>query len=281
MLRREEYTGVTHNSFGTFDTLYPRIVPQPLYDEVQRRLKLNKIGGNSVKTDFLLKRKCVCGYCGKNVQGESGTSRNKTSIYYYYKCVGRKQYAICNSKVYRKDDLENFITDATLHLFDNPEIVEKIADGVMEVNKKRLHDKSIKKVLIEERDQIQKSLDNIMKAIEAGILTSTTKSRMEELEEQIALVNDKIAIEEYKEKNSLRKEQVIEYLTHQVRQSPKMMLFALIQKIVLYDDKVEIYYNYIKNPYPDNFSPEIDRDSSFIECSIVLQSGAPQNPYPC
>ena len=53
------------------------------------------------------------------------------------------------------------------------------------------------------------------------------------------------------------------------------MLFALIQKIVLYDDKVEIYYNYIKNPYPDNFSPEIDRDSSFIECSIVFQSVAP------
>ena len=146
----------------------------------------------------------------------------------------------------------------------------------MEVNKKRLHDKSLKKVLIEERDQIQKSLDNIMKAIEAGILTSTTKSRMEELEEQIALVNDKIAIEEYKEKNSFRKEQVIEYLTHQVRQSPKMMLFALIQKIVLYDDKVEIYYNYIKNPYPDNFSPKIDRDSSFIECSIVFQSVAPE-----
>ena len=95
----------------------------------------------------------IAAYCGKNVQGESGTSRNKTSIYYYYKCVGRKQYAICNSKVYGKDDLENFITDATLHLFDNPEIVEKIADGVMEVNKKRLHDKSLKKVLIEERDK--------------------------------------------------------------------------------------------------------------------------------
>ena len=75
----------------------------------------------------------------------------------------------------------------------------------MEVNKKRLHDKSLKKVLIEERDQIQKSLDNIMKAIEAGILTSTTKSRMEELEEQIALINDKIAIEEYKEKTRSEK----------------------------------------------------------------------------
>ena len=102
---------------------------------------------------------------------------------------------------------------------------------------------------------------------------------MEELEEQISLINEKIAIEEYKEKNSLKKEQVIEYLTHQVRQNPKLMLYALIQKIVLFDDKVEIYFNYVKNYYPDDFSPEIARDSSFIECSIDFQSGAPRIIY--
>ena len=56
---------------------------------------------------------------------------------------------------------------------------------------------------------------------------------------------------------------------------PKLMLFALIQKIILFDDKIEIYYNYIKNPYPDDFSPEIARDSSFIPCSIQFQSVAP------
>ena len=99
---------------------------------------------------------------------------------------------------------------------------------------------------------------------------------MEELEEQISLINEKIAIEEYKEKNSLKKEQVVEYLTHQVRQNPKLMLYALINKIVLFDDKVEIYFNYVKNYYPDDFSPEIARDSSFIECSIDFQFGAPR-----
>ncbi len=31
--------------------------------------------------------------------------------------------------------------------------------------------------------------------------------------------------------------------------------------------------------YPDNFSPEIDRDSSFIECSIVFQSVAPEEGH--
>ena len=145
----------------------------------------------------------------------------------------------------------------------------------MDANKVRLHNKSLKKVLLEEREQIQKSLDNLMKAIEAGILTATTKKRMEELEEQISVINEKIAIEEYKEKNSLKKEQVVEYLTHQVRQNPKLMLYALINKIVLFDDKVEIYFNYVKNYYPDDFSPEIARDSSFIECSIDFQFGAP------
>jgi hypothetical protein len=54
------------------------------------------------------------------------------------------------------------------------------------------------------------------------------------------------------------------------------MLYALIQKIVLFDDKVEIYFNYVKNYYPDDFSPEIARDSSFIECSIDFLSGAPK-----
>lgn len=172
--------------------------------------------------------------------------------------------------------MENFITDVTLKVFGNPQNVERIANAVMDANKIRLHNKSLKKVLMEEREQIQKSLDNLMKAIEAGILTATTKNRMEELEEQISVINEKIAIEEYKEKNSLKKEQVVEYLTHQVRQNPKLMLYALIQKIVLFDDKVEIYFNYVKNYYPDDFSPEIDRDSSFIECSIDFQFGAPE-----
>jgi len=274
MLHREEYTGITHCKNGTYNNLYPAIVPKPLFDEVQRRLAINKLGGNSIKTDFLLKRKCICGVCGKSIQGESGTSGNG-NIKYYYKCSGRKQRAGCNSRIFRKDDLENIVTDVTFKLFNNPENLEIITNAVLIANKNRLHNQSIKKILIDEREQLQKNLDNLVKAIEAGILTPTTKSRMEELEEKILAINDKIAIEEYKEKNSLKKEQVIEYLSHQIKLKPKLMLYALIQKIILFDDKIEIYYNYIKNPYPDDFSPEIARDSSFIPCSIQFQSVAP------
>ncbi len=274
MLRNEKYIGITRCSDGVYDNLCPALIPVPLFEQVQRRLALNKLGGNSVKAEFLLKGKCICGKCGKAFQGESGTSKSG-AMSYYYKCAKRKNQKACDSRAFRKDWFEQAVIDFSLQIFGNPDNLETVVDIVMEANAKRLHDQSLKKVLIEQREQIQKSLDNILKAIEAGILNATTKQRMDELEEQIALVNDKIAIEEYREKNSLKREQVVEYLTHQIRKTPKMMLYALIQKIIVYDDRIEVYYNYMNNPYPDDFSPEVSRDSSLIECSIVFQSVSP------
>lgn len=92
-----------------------------------------------------------------------------------------------------------------------------------------------------------------MKAIEQGIITATTKSRMDELERQLAETENKITIEECKLQNQLRREQVIEYLTHAISQSPRLIIHNLIQKIVVYDDKINIYYNYLNRmPSPDN-----------------------------
>ncbi len=274
MLRNKKYIGITECSDGVYTNLCPAIVPKPLFDEVQRRLALNKVGGNSVRAEFLLKGKCLCGQCGRTYQGESGTSRNGT-VKFYYKCVKRKLENACDATIFQKDYLEKFVTDRTLLVFGNQENIERIADTVLQINKKRLHDKSLKKVLLEQREQSQKSLDNILKAIEAGILNATTKKRMDELEEDIAVINEKIAIEEYKEKNSLKKEQIVEYLVHQVRKTPKLMLYCLIQKVIIFKDKVDIYYNYMNTPNPDGFSPEINRDSLFIECSPVFGAGAP------
>lgn len=274
MLRNEKYIGITRCRDGVYDNLCPAIIPRPLFEQVQRRLKQNKLGGNSVKTEFLLKGKCQCGLCGKMFQGESGTSKSgKTK--YYYKCAKRKQNSACDADIHQKDYLEQLVVNATIQIFSSQENIERIADAVLKVNQQRLHDQSLKKILLEQREQLQVSLDNILKAIEAGILNATTKNRMEELELQIATLNDKIAVEEYKEKNSLKKEQVVEYLIHQIRKKPKTMLYMFIKKIIIFKDKIDIYYNYTNTPDPDGFSPEIDRDSIYIECSTFNQSVSP------
>ncbi len=256
MLRGEKYIGINRHGDEVFTNRFPPIVPKPLFYEVQRILAGNKIGAPSNQTDFILRGKIFCGYCGRRINGESGTSHTG-NVSYYYKCSARKKRLNdCQKAIVKKDEFEKFIVDTTLSLLSDPENISAIADEVMTVHEQRQRDQSILSILTNEQEETKKTLANVMKAIEQGIITPTTKSRMEELEQQLVEIEDKIQIEQYSMQNRLKREQVIEYLTHSIATNPKTLVFTLIRKIILFDNKVEIYYNYINNPDPDSSSPD-------------------------
>lgn len=118
--------------------------------------------------------------------------------------MGRKKLNICEKNILPKDQLEQTILDAVMQVFGTNEGISLIADEIMELHKKRMHDKSLLTILNDERDGIKKALANIMKAIEQGILNTTTKSRMDEPEIQLAETEEKIAIEEYKAQTQIK-----------------------------------------------------------------------------
>lgn len=270
MLKYEKYTGRAHYEGKVFDNIYPQIIPIPLFETVQARLALNKIGSRSSKVDYLLKSKIQCGLCGRPICGESGTTK-KGVTFYYYKCIGRKKYHSCDKGSYPKTELENLILDTTINLLVNSETTDFIATEIMKILEKRMTDKTLLNVLLAERAALQKSLNNLLNAIEQGLITSTTKNRMEELESKIAELNEKIAIEECKEKNKITKEQIIKYFEKTIKLQPIQIITTLIQKIIAYDDRLEIYYNYIENmpePPPQDYSLE--------PCSNLNNSVAPK-----
>ena len=115
-------------------------------------------------------------------------------------------------------------------------------------------------MLISERAKIQKSLDNVMIAIEEGIITSTTKARMTELENSLAEINMKIAAEESKLDRTLKKEDVEKFIIEALASEPKAMIELLIDKIILYEDRIEIFYIYGNNTDPDEPNLEVHRD---------------------
>ena len=71
---------------------------------------------------------------------------------------------------------------------------------------------------------------------------------------------DKIELEKYNEQKILTKEKVMAYLTNAILKKPKTLIHTLIQKIIVYEDKVEIYYNYTDETNPGDDSP---RDLSY------------------
>ena len=42
----------------------------------------------------------------------------------------------------------------------------------------------------------------------------------------------------------MKREDVIKFLRDAIRKSPKQLIRTLVKKVVLYDDRIQIYYNY-------------------------------------
>ena len=244
ILQNERYVGIyNHKTEGAYTDMFPRIVPQHLFDTVQTITDGNRHGKHPEDVVYLLRNKLKCGYCGKSVTSESGTSRNGTVVR-YYKCSTRKKDSTkCHKAPIRKEILELLIVDATVKVLDNPETIDLVADRVLEAHDKRLRDTAVINILEAERDRIRKALDNMLYAVEQGIMTSSTKQRIEEMEAALEVAEGKVLIERSKDKIQITHADIKKFLRKALKKEPRLMIKLLVKEVILYDDKVEIYYN--------------------------------------
>jgi len=262
ILKNECYIGKYEINGEEFNNIYPKIIDDELFNLCQSRKRVNKIGKNSIKTDYLLRKKLICGYCGYSICGESGTAKSG-KIEYYYKCLNRKHKSTnCRKEILRKDFLEKLILDSIIEKLSKEEFIEQITNEIMKIQNSG--QKSTLSLLIKNKNQIELTLGNIMSAVEKGIVTKTTKSRMIELETQLEELEKKILIEKVKEDVKIPKEEVKKYLKESLLLQPKELIQALIKTIVVYDDKIEITFNTPIEKNPENKTP-----GSFYLCKIT------------
>ena len=164
------------------------------------------------------------------MNGESGTSWTGKMNYYYKCATKKKKSSACPKETVRKEDIEKFVVQTTIDVLRSPGTIERIADTVVDIHRKRWQDKSVLHLLKEDRDKKQKALKNLLTAVEEGLLTPTTKSRMTELEEEIDILNGKILAEESKEDNLITREQVMEFLYTLPEQEPQVIIDTMIRK---------------------------------------------------
>jgi len=256
ILKNEKYSGVCHHGEEEYSDIYPQIVPAPIYDIVSKKIEENHYGKRSIEVVYLLREKMICGYCGSHVSAETGTSRSG-KVKRYYKCLGRKRGSKCRKSVLRKDVLENLIVDTTCQVLNNPETVNDVADRIIAAHQQRLQDQSVLNILLKEQSDIRKSIANIMAAIEKGVVTNSTKRRLDELEAVQDEIISKLAIERTKLTIRLTKEEIVRYIKTALKKEPKQMIDLLIKRAVLFDDRIEITYNYTDNKNPDGESGNI------------------------
>lgn len=111
-----------------------------------------------------------------------------------------------------------------------------LAERIMGAHQKRMDDQSILHILEERLAEKKSSIDNLIAAMEQGIISQTTKERLNALEAEKAELINKIAVEKLKSNLIIQKNDIVKYLQSAVKKRPLQMIQLLIKQVVLYND---------------------------------------------
>ena len=117
-------------------------------------------------------------------------------------------------------------------------------------------------------------------AIEQGILSNTTNQRLHALETKQEELERLAIIEKSKLAVTLSEETVREFYTQALRLEPQLLIDCLVKEIVLYDDKIEIYFNSPIQPSNEDGSPDESQGFVFYSEDVRLLLKDPHRSQP-
>jgi len=248
MLQNRKYLGEYRYGEMVIPDAFPAVVTQELFDRAQDRLERNKRtpAAAKAKVDYLLTIKLYCGKCETFMVGESGTSKTLRK-YNYYKCLSNKRKRGCDrKKAVKKDWIEQIVVQDTVNYVLQDAEIQRIAKLLMEIQER---EDTALPLLRRELEETDKGLKNIADAIQQGIITNTTKQRLEELEALKSEIEIKILQTEL-QKNVLTEEKIIFWISQfkggniADKAYQRAIIDVFVNAIYLYDDRIVLTYNF-------------------------------------
>ena len=249
LLMNEAYIGVYHFSDTRIEGGMPALIDQGTFGAANERLKANSSvrGRHQDGGDYLLTGKLKCAHCGSYMIGFSGTGKSG-ELHYYYGCQKRRRERACKKVNVPREWIERVVVKAALDYVLRPDVMEWIADAVMEYQEREAASAQLA-ALTAELEENQKATDNVMKAIEAGIITSTTKQRLLDLEAKAQDLKRAIELEKLSHVR-LERDQVLFWLDRfrggslQSQEFRRKVIDAFVSVVYLSDDHLRIAFNY-------------------------------------
>ena len=155
---------------------------------------------------------------------------------------------------------ENIIIEKVTSWLSDDKTIDRMADDVMALLSE---ENEMIPALEAQLKQVRSSIDNIMKAIEQGVVTRTTRSRLEELEHEEESLTANIKAEEAK-KPKISKEFILftldkfRKLDLRIEKNKERLIDGLVKAIIVYDDRFEVFLTFDDTPITIPTSEEIE-----------------------
>ena len=278
ILQNKKYIGIYEYEDIYAENAIPPIVPRDLFDKCQKMLEQHQRAPAAKRdTNFLLTTKIFCGMCGEPMTGDGGTGKSG-KVYNYYICNGRRKHQ-CKKERVQKDWIEKLVIEKLIEMIHSDDFINTVADRCIEYQQ-REKDQSALHALEARQKQNEKAIRNLLAAIETGIITPTTKSRMMELESERAQIEKGIARELISEP-TLERDQVV-YFLEKMRDGDAndemyqiFLIDTFLNAVYLYDDKIIFALNYTGENSKVTLKLIENAFQSAADCSCFAPSTAP------
>lgn len=247
MLKNRRYLGEYRFRDIVKPNAFPAIVSEELFERVQKRMIKNQKAParHKAEDDYILTTKLHCGKCGAFMVGESGTSKTK-AVHHYYKCATAKKRRGCDKKSVRKEWIEDIVVKYIMKIIMDDKLIDTIADSILDL----LTQENSKIPQLKARlKETEVGIQNMLNAIQQGILTPSTKQRLDELEATKHEIEVAILSEEL-QRPQITKEHIIFWIEKFRKidvnnlESRKRLIDGFVNSIYLYDDRIIFTFNY-------------------------------------
>ena len=253
----------------------PAIISEDLFQRVAVRTKQNQHaqGKSKAPETYILTTKLFCGTCHSMFVGDSANKPNGV-IYRYYKCAGVKRHS-CNRKAFRKDWIEDKVIHMIMTALRNDQYIKAIADDLIALLQEG---NEMIPALQEQLMDVRNTLDNLMKAIEKGVFTRSTKTRLEELEaEEERLI--KCIQEEEAKVPKITRDMILHTLYKyrdmdmRVQKNRERLIDGFVKAIIVYDDYFKVILTYADEEF---ILPTSDEVENFCNSSAIASAVSPK-----
>lgn len=250
LLHNERYKGIYIYGETRIEGGIPRIVSDELFEKVQKMLKTKKNarGRKGSNEDYLLTGKLYCGYCKHLMTGTSGKSKTGDA-HYYYACANKRKNgaSTCKKLTVKKDEIEFKIAEIIKNQLNDNNAKEWIINFLMKWQDENQQPAELD-ILNSRLADVKASLKNLLNAIEAGIITQSTKERLEQLEDENAQICAEIEAIKSLQENKYTREQISTWFGFlqsgdiNDKEYQKQVFDLFLFRAYLYDDKITVVF---------------------------------------
>lgn len=253
----------------------PAIVPEDLFERVQEKIKINKKAParHKAQDDYILTTKLFCGSCKCFMVGESGTSKSGI-VYRYYRCVNSKRNCTCTAKhkTVKKTALEKAVLrHVKMRLMDD-DFVEAFAKMAFDSQERESAELTALRAALA---QTEKKIENMIRALEQGVITESTTNRLKALEREKVELETQTA--QFELQTPVFSYDEIKYYILSFRDvdldllsGRKSLVNHFVKSVIVNDDKIIVTLNYNKRETTFSFD-DLENEEACSDFSSETQ----------